>query len=80
MREKLGLTRHCRPKPFQATGLVRNKFFIFKDENHPYWFVLIPTIIRSFYVGTHVGTEADWYIFDDFEHARAWVADKLSYT
>jgi len=77
MREKLGLTRfHKRPDPYRPTGSIRKKFYIFQDEEHPYWYVLIPTILRSF-VGSDL---ADWYCFDTFEQARTWVADKLSYS
>jgi hypothetical protein len=74
MREKLGLTRlEKRPRQFQPTGKHRKKFFIFKSEDNSYWYVLIPTILRTFVRSS----AADWYVFDTFEGARAWVSRQL---
>lgn len=74
MREKLGLTRlEKRPQPFYPTGRWRKKFFIFRDDDNGYWYVLIPSILRTF-AHTHA---PDWYVFDTFEQARAWVARQL---
>ena len=78
MREKLGLTRFLkRPDPYRPTGSIRKKFYIFQDEERPYWYVLVPTLLLTFHELEH---QADWYCFDTFEQARTWVADKLSYS
>ena len=77
MREKLGLTRRSRRlDPYQPSGRIRKKFYIFQDEERPYWYVLIPTLLLTFHKLEH---QADWYAFDNFEDARKWVADKLTY-
>jgi hypothetical protein len=74
MTEKLGLTRlEQRPKPFCPTGQYRQKFYIFKDEDFGYWYVLIPSILRTFVRQS----EADWYVFDRFDEARRWVSRAL---